>query len=573
MIENAGRKPMLERMNTHVTLDRESLQGLLANAFAVQESQMDIQSLSSVFEIQRSIASGGIEMDAALQLIADRTKNIAGASGVAIALLKEDQLVYRAGSGNFANHTGRRVSAALIVSTGTGVSREMLRVENADTDKRTEGAICQQFGSKALLILVIYHGGAAAGVLEVHFHEPHSFQDREVRIYQLMAGLVGDAISNHHEGTRSIVKKITSLPSALARLPVAGEEHDSASSEAASPPAQHPADRNGEADTAIAAEESLPPSSQSFTTPVNTPERKGASLFNTRRTLALIAIVTVFLMASWIRYFLRYPGSPYHSPIQDRSSVSLPPVPYPKTISNLRPSPAQLRITARNDSKPIPVRAPVERSTLRTPKPSPILEYRAATVSAPVSVQNRQAPVSIPRTFQAHRSTASPARKPKTTPPQVASSSRHPVKVQTSAMQHASAAKRSSPASRPAPRLTAQKQKHSKHAPPSKSPTRPVESQVAKKLPADIQKPLAPSPSNATQTREPENEVAVTDTESEPTSPSDNVMQSESDPSTSDSPPATNASTTYNEAWRRTTTQHRSAPSDDAWRRRRANQH
>jgi hypothetical protein len=177
------------------SFDRESLQKLLSNAFVVQESGMDTGSLSAIVELQGSIATGELDMDGAMDMIAVRAQNVATATGIAIGLLKGDQLVYRAGSGSAASYVGQHVMATLCVSTHNAASDEILRVENAQTDARIEAAICRQFGAQSLLILPIYHDRAVAGVLEVLFNEAHAFQPREVRAYRLMAGLVEEAIS------------------------------------------------------------------------------------------------------------------------------------------------------------------------------------------------------------------------------------------------------------------------------------------------------------------------------------------------------------------------------------------
>ena len=63
---------------------------------------MDSQSLSTVVEVQRLITRGELDVDGALHLIVDCTRNVANATGVAIGLLKGNQLVYRAGSGSAA---------------------------------------------------------------------------------------------------------------------------------------------------------------------------------------------------------------------------------------------------------------------------------------------------------------------------------------------------------------------------------------------------------------------------------------------------------------------------------------
>jgi putative methionine-R-sulfoxide reductase with GAF domain len=169
------------------SLGRQAFQQLLANAFAVQESQIAPQSLADIMEVQRSIARGKLDLDGAMRHIVESARNVANASGVAIGLLNGGRLTYRAGTGTSAAYIGEHVTASLTVSAYTRTSREILRVENAHTDTRIEADICRQFGANALLILPIYHNQALAGVLDILFTEAHIFQDREVRTYRLMA--------------------------------------------------------------------------------------------------------------------------------------------------------------------------------------------------------------------------------------------------------------------------------------------------------------------------------------------------------------------------------------------------
>jgi hypothetical protein len=182
-------------MTADSTIDPESFQRLLSNAFAVQESGMDTKSLSAIVELQRSIATRDLDVDGAMDLIVVRAQNIANATGIAIGLLQGDQLVYRAGSGSATTYVGQHVMATLCVSAHNAARREILRVENAQTDARIEAAICRQFGARSLLILPIYHDRIVVGVLDVLFNEGHAFQHREVRSYWLMADLVGEAMS------------------------------------------------------------------------------------------------------------------------------------------------------------------------------------------------------------------------------------------------------------------------------------------------------------------------------------------------------------------------------------------
>ena len=182
-------------MGSHPKLDRQSFEAFLANAFAVQKSGLDAQSLAAVADVQRFMESPEFALERALPLIAERALQASKASGIAIALLESMDLVYRAGSGSAAVEIGRRVPAVLTACTNSEGRPEILRVENAETDWRIQADICRQFGATSLLILPIYDRGAIAGVFQVHFNEAHSFLDREIRAYRLIAGLVEEALS------------------------------------------------------------------------------------------------------------------------------------------------------------------------------------------------------------------------------------------------------------------------------------------------------------------------------------------------------------------------------------------
>jgi len=173
-------------MDFQSTVDRETFQRLLASAFAVQVSHIDRESLSAILEVQRAVASGKLDVGGAMHCIVKSARTVANASGVAIGLLKGHQLTYQAGSGTSAACVGQQVTASLTVSA-TKSSPEILRVENAQADNRIEADICLQFGANALLILPIYRQHVVAGVLDIRFDEPHTFQDREIRTYRLMA--------------------------------------------------------------------------------------------------------------------------------------------------------------------------------------------------------------------------------------------------------------------------------------------------------------------------------------------------------------------------------------------------
>lgn len=177
-------------MSNHFKLDRESFQQLLANAFAVQESEIDKETLTAFVEIERLVASGELDVAGVMNLIVESARCVANAAGVAIGLLYGGQLIYCAGSGSAASDVERRVTASITASADMVANREILRVENADEDTRIQAAICRQLEAKSLLALPICREGVLAGVLEIRFSDAHCFQEHEVRTYRLMTSLI-----------------------------------------------------------------------------------------------------------------------------------------------------------------------------------------------------------------------------------------------------------------------------------------------------------------------------------------------------------------------------------------------
>jgi putative methionine-R-sulfoxide reductase with GAF domain len=203
------------------SFDRETLQQFLANAFAVQESQINAQCLSDIMEVQRAVRSGKLSLDGAMRHIAESARTVANATGVAIALIDAGHLRYRAGSGSSAVCIGWRVAASLTASATTRTNREILRVENAQADTRIEADICRQFGANSLLILPIYFQGAVAGVFDVRFSEPHVFQDPEVRTYRLMAEQIETALSlpAQQEPQENLAAEFLAIPEVFDPVP------------------------------------------------------------------------------------------------------------------------------------------------------------------------------------------------------------------------------------------------------------------------------------------------------------------------------------------------------------------
>lgn len=207
-------------MSVAPQFDGDPFQLRLALAFILQETGIEAHSLYAFVRIQHLIANHENDSNDIMQMIAERAGDVAHAAGIGIALLEGERLVYRAGVGMAAASMDKNLTAVLSASADGHPRTEILRVENTETDSRIEADICRQFGASALLMLPIHQGRISAGVLAVLFTAPHTFRDREVRTYQLMARLVGESTSHQVEEKVDYKRTATqsTVPQAVLRM-------------------------------------------------------------------------------------------------------------------------------------------------------------------------------------------------------------------------------------------------------------------------------------------------------------------------------------------------------------------
>jgi GAF domain len=281
-------------MSTHSSFDRESFENFLASASALQASGLDAQSLVFLIELQKSIMKADLDLDGVMQLIADRTREVAQAGGVAIALLKADHLEYRAGSGSAAPYVGRQLKAVLSNSARKTAREEILRVEDAQSDARIEAEICRQFGANSLLMLPICREQNLVGVLAVLFNQAHAFPTQELLTYQVTAQLVEDLLLNYRNDLEEVIVVDALTVEASATQPVPDEE-------AAPVTDVWTGGLSHQASIATGRILGLFDSKDQTETVV-APEQPDIFLHNFRLHFAAAAVVIAILTAGWISY-------------------------------------------------------------------------------------------------------------------------------------------------------------------------------------------------------------------------------------------------------------------------------
>jgi len=152
--------------------------------------------LAAVIAAQRDVALLGLDLDAVMALIVERTQALTRAAGAAIELTEGDEMVYRAASGATAPHVGLRLDQAGSLSGRCVRTGEILRCDDAETDPRVDLVACRRVGARSMIVVPLHHERLVVGVLKVLAPAPQAFTERDVQTLRLLAGVLAAALSH-----------------------------------------------------------------------------------------------------------------------------------------------------------------------------------------------------------------------------------------------------------------------------------------------------------------------------------------------------------------------------------------
>ncbi len=188
-----------------VALNEASFQQLLAAASVMQQHRdrllakdptaSSTQALSEIAQAQKSIQSGNLNIAAASSLVAERLLTSTKAAGVAIGLVEGDRLAYVAATGDAASQGGTRVPLDYGLSAECLLSGQIQKCAEAEFDPRVPFSFRRKGNIQSFIAVPIRHEEKVVGAIEVRFAQPQGFQEQDIRTCELMAGLLGEAIS------------------------------------------------------------------------------------------------------------------------------------------------------------------------------------------------------------------------------------------------------------------------------------------------------------------------------------------------------------------------------------------
>ncbi|MGO9083719.1 MAG: GAF domain-containing protein [Terriglobales bacterium] len=144
------------------------------------------------------------DLDAALQLLADRAQYITGAQGAAIALKRsgKNDMLCRASTGSNAPELGALLSTQFGLSGESVRTRQLLRCDDAERDARVNREVCHEMGIASVVVMPVVQDDEVLGVFELFSGKVNAFGDRDLTALERLSEMVETAVrlANAAEG-------------------------------------------------------------------------------------------------------------------------------------------------------------------------------------------------------------------------------------------------------------------------------------------------------------------------------------------------------------------------------------
>jgi putative methionine-R-sulfoxide reductase with GAF domain len=144
------------------------------------------------------------DLEAALQLLAERAQYITGASGAAIALLEDSEMICRASAGPSAPQLGAEVQIKSGLTGESVRTRQVLRCDDAETDSRVNRESCRALGIKSVMVVPLVREQEVVGVFELLADRANAFEERDVTALERLAEMVQTGLEHADAAKRAL---------------------------------------------------------------------------------------------------------------------------------------------------------------------------------------------------------------------------------------------------------------------------------------------------------------------------------------------------------------------------------
>jgi len=140
--------------------------------------------------LERELHTADIDLEPAINVIAERAQALTGATGAAIALRHGNEIVCRARTGRTAPDLGVRLQTDSGISADCVRTGEVVLCHDAERNPLVDLASCRRLGVRSILAAPLRHFRHTLGVFEVLSAAPYAFDSRDVATMQLLSSMM-----------------------------------------------------------------------------------------------------------------------------------------------------------------------------------------------------------------------------------------------------------------------------------------------------------------------------------------------------------------------------------------------
>ncbi|MBC3864305.1 PAS domain S-box protein [Undibacterium jejuense] len=152
------------------------------------------EQLERIIQTQSLIAEADLDLDVFMQLVVNQLQELTEAKGAVIELVDGDFIVYKATSSALSHHLNLRLSRKNSLSGLCVKSATILYCENTETDARVDANACRSVGVRSMICTPLFENGKVVGVLKVMSELTSAFDQEDIQLLGLMAGVLGAAL-------------------------------------------------------------------------------------------------------------------------------------------------------------------------------------------------------------------------------------------------------------------------------------------------------------------------------------------------------------------------------------------
>jgi TonB family protein len=155
--------------------------------------------ISDVDQIAKKLAafaSGDVARDLALDLVlneaVEQARTATGATGAAIALIRDGEMVCRATMGKNAPDLGVRVDMTSGLPGASLITGKVQQCSDTEEGGLVNAEVCRRLGVRSMVIAPLVNGSGAFGILQVFSSEPHVFGEHEIETLEILAKRIAE---------------------------------------------------------------------------------------------------------------------------------------------------------------------------------------------------------------------------------------------------------------------------------------------------------------------------------------------------------------------------------------------